>query len=378
MHKDKKMKIAMLGHKRMPSREGGIEIVVEELSTRMVRLGLDVTCYNRKGHHVSGAVFDGETRNEYKGVKLKYVPTIEKKGLAAVTSSFFAALHAAFGKYDVVHIHAEGPAFFCWLPKLLGKRVVVTVHGIDWQREKWKSGLGSKFIHAGEKSAVRYANEIIVLSKGVQEYFKRTYGRDVRFIPNGVNRTEVREPDLIEKRFNLHKNEYILFLGRLVPEKGIRYLIEAFKDVNTGKKLVIAGGASDTDEFTKELKAMAENDQRIVFTGFIQGQMLNELYSNAYVYVLPSDLEGMPLSLLEAMSYGNCCLVSDIAECAEVIEDRAVVFKRGDVGDLREKLQELCFNGKKVDGYKETAADFICRKYDWDVVVKRTLSLYCK
>lgn len=371
-----KFSIAMFGHKRIPSREGGIEIVVEELSTRMVQLGHFVTCYNRKGHHVSGAEFDGEVKTEYKGVKLKIVPTIERKGLAAVTSAFFAALSAAFGPYDVVHIHAEGPAFFCWLPKLFHKRVIVTVHGIDWQREKWKSGFGSKFIHIGEKNAVKYADEIIVLSKGVQDYFQKEYGRKTVFIPNGVNRPEVVDADLITKRFDLHKNEYFLFLGRLVPEKGIRYLIEAYKGVKTDKKLVIAGGTSDTDSFTKELKELAASDPRIVFTGFVQGQTLDELYSNAYVYVLPSDLEGMPLSLLEAMSYGNCCVVSDIAECAEVVEDKAVVFKKGDVNDLREKLQSCCFDGKRVEGYKENATDFICRKYDWDKVVEKTLRLY--
>lgn len=371
-----KFSIAMFGHKRIPSREGGIEIVVEELSTRMVQLGHFVTCYNRKGHHVSGAEFDGEVKTEYKGVKLKTVPTIERKGVAAVTSAFFAALSAAFGPYDVVHIHAEGPAFFCWLPKLFHKRVIVTVHGIDWQREKWKSGFGSKFIHIGEKNAVKYADEIIVLSKGVQDYFQKEYGRKTVFIPNGVNRPEVVDADLITKQFDLHKNEYFLFLGRLVPEKGIRYLIEAYKGVKTDKKLVIAGGASDTDSFTKELKELAVSDPRIVFTGFVQGQTLDELYSNAYVYVLPSDLEGMPLSLLEAMSYGNCCVVSDIAECAEVVEDKAVVFKKGDVNDLREKLQSCCFDGKRVEGYKENVTDFICRKYDWDKVVEKTLRLY--
>ncbi len=210
----------------------------------------------------------------------------------------------------------------------------------------------------------------------MQDYFQKEYGRKTVIIPNGVNRPEVVDDDLITKRFDLHKNEYFLFLGRLVPEKGIRYLVEAFKEVKTDKKLVIAGGASDTDEFTQELKKLAESDRRIIFTGFVQGKTLDELYSNAYVYVLPSDLEGMPLSLLEAMSYGNCCLVSDIAECAEVVEDKAVVFKKSDVEDLREKLQECCFNGKRVEEYKENAADFICRKYVWDRAAEKTVGLY--
>lgn len=323
---------------------------------------------------MSGAKYD--RKNEYEGISQKFVPTIEKKGLAAVSSSAFAALYCALGKYDVIHIHAEGPAFFTWLPKLFGKRVVVTIHGIDWQREKWKSGFGSKFIRQGEKNAVKYADEIIVLSKGVKKYFMDTYGRETHFIPNGVNRPEVREAKLITDNFGLEKDSYILFLGRLVPEKGIRYLVEAFKNVKTDKKLVIAGGSSDTDSFMKELKELAKGDDRILFTGFVQGALLDELYSNAYIYTLPSDLEGMPLSLLEAMSYGNCCLVSDIPECAEVVEDKALIFQKKNVEDLQEKLQDACDHPEMVMKMKNQAADFICAKYNWDEVVDKTLALY--
>ena len=202
---EEKLRVVMFGQKRL-SREGGIEIVVKELCTRMARDGCQVTCYNRSGHHVSGAEYD--RKMEYEGICQKSVPTIERKGLAAVSSSAFAALYSALGKYDVVHIHAEGPAFFAWLPKLFGKRVVVTIHGIDWQREKWKAGFGSKFIRQGEKNAVRYADEIIVLSKGVQDYFRKTYGRKTCFIPNGVNRPELREPEQIADKFNLSKDSF--------------------------------------------------------------------------------------------------------------------------------------------------------------------------
>lgn len=370
------LRIAMFGHKRIPSREGGVEIVVEELCTRLVRDGHTVVCYNRAGHHVSGAEYDAKIKNQYKGIKLKIVPTIEKKGLAAVSSSFFAALCCAFGRYDVVHIHAEGPAFFAWLPKLFGKKVVVTIHGIDWQREKWKNGFGSKFIRQGERNAVKYADEIIVLSKGVQDYFQETYGRKTHFIPNGVNRPAIKNAEIITEKYGLTKDSYFLFLGRLVPEKGIRYLIEAFKDVKTDKKLVIAGGSSDTDSFMKELNELARDDERIIFTGFVQGRMLDELYSNAYIYTLPSDLEGMPLSLLEAMSYGNCCLVSDIPECAEVVEDKALVFNKSDVNDLRKKIQDASDHSEKVIKMKLKATDFICEKYNWNDVVEETMKLY--
>lgn len=372
---ERNLRIAVFGQKRL-SREGGVEIVVKELCTRMAQQGCQVTCYNRSGHHVSGAEYDDIDNTNYEGIRQKYVPTIEKKGFAAVSASAFAALYSAFGKYDVVHIHAEGPAFFSWLPKMFGKRVVVTIHGVDWQREKWQSGFGSKFIRQGEKNAVKYADEIIVLSKGVQDYFKETYGRETHFIPNGVNRPQIRKANLITDKFELKKNSYILFLGRLVPEKGIRYLVEAFKNVKTDKKLVIAGGSSDTDSFMAELKELAKDDNRILFTGFVQGAMLDELYSNAYIYTLPSDLEGMPLSLLEAMSYGNCCLVSDIPECAEVVEDKALIFKKADVEDLREKLQDACDHPEMVMKMKNQAADFICEKYNWDEVVKETMKLY--
>lgn len=374
--KDEKLNIAMLGQKRIPSREGGIEIVVEELSTRMVKQGHKVTCYNRSGHHVSGKEFDVWELEAYKGVKLKSVITIDRKGLAALTSSFFASIQAALGKYDVVHFHAEGPCAMLWIPKLFGKRCIATVHGIDWQREKWKNGFGSKYIKFGEKVAVKYANEIIVLSKGVQEYFKQTYGRDTKFIPNGVNRPEIKNAEFITDKFGLMKDSYILFLGRIVPEKGLRYLIEAYKGLETDKKLVIAGGASDTDDFMNEVRSLAKDDDRIIFTGFVCGQTLEELYSNAYVYTLPSDLEGMPLSLLEAMSYGNCCVVSNIDECAEVVEDKAVVFKKSDVTELREKLQMLCNDRALTQKYKNTATDFICQKYSWDDVVSGTTGLY--
>lgn len=393
MNLDKSLKIAMLGHKRIPSREGGIEIVVEELATRMVALGHQVTCYNRKGHHVSGKKYDTALqtsgfckkrnniqitkiiRYEYKGINLVNVPTLNVRGFAAMSASVFAAIRAALGQYDVVHFHAEGPCAMLWLPKRCGKRCICTIHGLDWQRAKW-GRLAKAYILLGERCAAKYADEIIVLSDGVRQYFKDTYNRETRFIPNGVSRPRIREADWIQQRFGLKKDSYILFLGRLVPEKGLRYLIDAFKKVRTHRRLVIAGGSSDTDSFADELKKSAKEDKRILFTGFVQGEVLDELYSNAFVYVLPSDVEGMPLSLLEAMSYGNCCLVSDIDECAAVVEDKALIFRKSDVDDLADKLQMACDQEKLVAEYKREAADFICRKYNWDSVVKETLLIY--
>lgn len=368
---EKKLNIAMFGHKHVLSREGGVEIVVNELATRMVALGNKVTCYDRNTHHVSGDIID--QKSEYKGVLIKPVWTIEKKGLAAMTASLSAAWKAAWGNYDVVHVHAEGPAAMCWLPKIRGKRVIVTIHGLDWARAKW-GGFAAKYIKWGERQAVKNADEIIVLSRGVQEYFKSTYNRNTVFIPNGVNRPTPVAADEIGKQWGLEKDSYVLFLGRIVPEKGVRYLVEAWKQVHSDKKLVIAGGSSDTDKFMNELKAAT--GEGVIFTGFQQGRVLEELYSNSYIYCLPSDLEGMPLSLLEAMSYGNCCVVSDIPECSEVVEDKAVVFPKGDVEELRKMLQELLDKPEIVEGYKARAADYICSKYSWDDVVEKTLEIY--
>lgn len=374
--KDQALRIAMLGHKTIPSREGGVEIVVGELSTRMVSKGHKVTCYNRRGKRADGAKNEKvNKKTEYEGVILKSVITLDKKGLAAMTSSFFAAIRAAFGRYDVVHFHAEGPCAMLWLPKLFGKKCVATVHGLDHQRAKWGK-FASWYIRSGEKCAVKYADEIIVLSESVKNYFTETYGRETVLVPNGVNPVERVEAKEICDEYTLNKDEYILFLARLVPEKGVRYLIDAYKQVKTDKKLIIAGGSKDAEAFEAELHEMASDDERIIFTGFVEGRKLEELYSNAYVYVLPSDLEGMPLSLLEAMSYGNCCLTSDIPECAAVIQNKGVTFNQGSVDDLRDKLQMLCNNPETVAQYKATAADYICSRFNWNDVADRTLEIY--
>lgn len=371
------MKIAMIGHKRIPSREGGVEVVVEELATRMVNLKNEVTCYNRSGHHVSGKEFDRNKDDlSYKGIQIKNVFTIDKKGLAAVSASFISAIEATFSNYDVIHFHAEGPSFMCWLPKLFGKKVIVTIHGLDHKRAKW-GFLARTYIMLGEKNAVKYADEIIVLSKSVQNYFYKKYNRETVMIPNGVSKHENKKIKLLSK-YGLLENEYILYLGRLVPEKGIMYLLKAFKNLKTSKKLVIAGGSSDTKAYEKNLHDIGTGDSRIIFTGFVQGEILEELYSNAYFYVLPSDLEGMPLSLLEAMSYGNCCLVSDINECKDVVGEQGIVFKKGDIADLTNKMKILCDSKTLVEEYKSKSKEYICNKYNWDNVVAETLNVYRK
>lgn len=369
------MKIAMIGHKRVPSREGGVEIVVEELSTRLAKKGHKVDIYNRKGKNVQDKNVNLENKKikEYKKTKIITIPTINKKGLDALVYSFFASIVASLKKYDILHYHAEGSCAMLWIPHILKKKIVVTIHGLDWQRAKW-GGLASKYIKFGEKMAVKYADEIIVLSKGVQKYFKERYGRNTIFIPNGVNKPIIRKPEIIKEKYGLDTNEYILFLARIVPEKGLDYLIDAYNKLNTNKKLVIAGGASHTNGYLEKIKEKANKNNNIILTGFVQGQELDELYSNCYVYCLPSDVEGMPISLLEAMSYGKNCVVSNIEENVQVVASMAINFKKGNAEDLKEKLEE-CLKGENRHN-EEELQKYILNKYNWDQITERTQNLY--
>ncbi len=370
-------RIAMIGHKRIPSREGGVEIVVDEISTRLTKRGYHVDAYNRSGYHVSGKQFDEKRGKVYNGIRLFTIPTFKSSSLNAIVYSFLATIRSLWGRYGVVHYHAEGPCVMLGIPEIFGIKTVATIHGLDWQRAKW-GNLATKVLKYGEKTAAKKADEIIVLSRNVQAYFKEQYNRETTFIPNGIEKPVVREAKEISERFGLKKDEYILFLARLVPEKGAHYLIEAYQRLQTDKKLVIAGGDSHAEEYMKRIYSYAEENKNIILTDFVQGRVLDELFSNAYVFVVPSDVEGMAMSLLEAMSYGNCCLVSDIPENLEVVEDNAFSFQKGDVGDLCVKLRYLLEHKDEVRKYKKMSSQFICGKYNWEEVVDETVRVYGK
>lgn len=374
------MKIAMIGHKRIPSREGGVEVVVEELAVRMAQRGIKVEVYNRKGHHVADkSIYDGKEKlKEYKGVRILTIPTINRKSLDALLYSFLGTIRALFGKYDVIHYHAEGSCVMLFLPHILGIKTVATIHGLDWQRAKW-GGFATKYLKMGEKIAAKYADEVIVLSKNVQQYFKDTYGRDTNYIPNGVNAAKPVKPDLIKENYGLEKNSYFLFLARIVPEKGVHYLLEAFLKTDTDKKLVIAGGSSHSNGYMERIQKMAEQDERVILTGFVQGKILEELFSNCLVYVLPSDIEGMPLSLLEAMSYGCDCLVSDIDENMEVVGECGRHFEKSNVESLKRELQKIVEEDKcRVVPRQLEFSEEVRKRFDWDNIAEEHLKLYKK
>lgn len=372
------MKIAMIGHKVVPSRRGGIENVLTTLCPMLVEMGLDVTCYNRSSDKVENEYVGTVKNNMYKGVKIKNARTINVRGFAAMIASFTAAVSASFKNYDIIHFHAEGPCAALWIPKLFGKKCVATVHGLDWQREKWGKGFASKYIKFGEKILAKYADEVIVLSRAAYDYFKETYNRETTIIHNGIERPERKDAEIITEKYGLGKDEYISVVSRLTAEKGIHYLIDAYCKIKTDKKLVIAGDTSDTDDYVRMLKEKAAGNPNIIFTGFVSGDTLKEIYSNAYINVLPSDLEGMSLCLLESLAYSNALLCSDIPENTAVAGDKAVYFKKGSVEDLAKKLKTLCNDRELVEKLRDGADEFVLNKYSWQETAKLTCELYQK
>lgn len=366
------MKVAMIGHKRIPSREGGVEIVVEELSKRLATEH-EVVVYNRREKHMSKRDLSTHKQMYYQGIKVISIPTINKKRLDAIIYSLFATMRAIFDKYDLIHYHAEGPCVMLIIPHLFKIRTVATIHGLDWQRAKW-GGVATKYLLLGERIAAKYADEVIVLSKNVQDYFMNTYNRETHFIPNGVTPPKSMKADVIQAKYNLRKNDYFLFLARIVPEKGLHYLLEAYQNLDTNIKLVVAGASSHSDSYYEKIKARAEKDDRIIMTGFVEGQELEELFSNCRAYILPSNIEGMPLSLLEAMSYGRKCVVSNIEEILEVIQNKGYVFEKGNVESLHNQLKLLLNEENSIDpGY---CPDYDLTNYNWDRITSKYINLY--
>lgn len=364
----------MIGQKRTGSREGGVEVVVTELATRMVALGHEVICYDRSGTDVNGNLAP-ENPYEYNGVRVVPVRTVNIKGLAAFSSAYFATHMAIKHRPDVIHYHAEGPCNALPLARKAGIRTVSTIHGLDWKRAKW-NGVASYVIKRGEKAAVRASDEIIVLSKATQSYFTEEYDRETICIPNGVEIKQADADSVIYDKWGLEQGSYILYLGRLVPEKRVDLLLEAFQSIDTDKKLVIAGGSSDSSDYVDLIKSKAAKDSRVLLTGFVDSEDASGLYANAYCYVLPSDVEGMPMSLLEAMANGCCCLTSDIAECKDVIGQTGFSFRAGNAYDLAQRMKELIENPEQLKIMGEQAKDRVRHLHDWDDIVTKTLNLY--
>ena len=355
------MKIAMIGIKGLPATWGGMERIVEAMAIELVKRGHEVTVYCRP-------YYVPDRRKEHEGVKLVYTPTINTKHLDVAVSSFTSIMHCLWRDYDIVHIHSIPPAIFAGLPRLFGKKTMVQVHGLIWTDVTW--GPFIRFLmKAFEYPAAHWSNVLATVSDPAVEYFRTRYGVDVKYITSTTEFHEPRPPDRM-KELGLERDGYILFVARLTPQKGLRYLLEGFKQVKTDKKLVIAGDVDPGDalgEYVQELKAIA--DERTVFLGWVYGDLLDELYTNAFAFVLPSDTEGLSVSLLEAINFGCGVVVSDIPENLDALKDYGFSFKSGDADDLARVLQRLVDNPGLVEEKRGKGREYVRRRYGIGPVV---------
>jgi glycosyltransferase involved in cell wall biosynthesis len=355
----------MLGVKGIPH-TGGIENVVEQLGSRLAARGHEVIVYVRP-HYTPRSL------TEYRSMRLVHLPSVRTKHLDAITHTFLAAWHAVFSGADIAHIHSIGLSILAPIPRMRGIKTIVQSHGLDWQREKW-GPLIKTFLKMTDYSTVYLPHATTVVSRRMQRYYESKFGRRVTYIPNGVNDFAQVEPHEIYK-LGLRENDYILFASRLVPEKGCHHLLRAYKELgNPTKKLVIAGDSNYGDRYAAELKR--QGDENILFLGFVKGRLFEELMSHAYVYVQPSEIEGLSTALLEAMSYRNCVLVSDIEENLEVIGDCGFAFRNKNPEDLRAKLEYLLANKWVVEEYRAKAEARVSTTYSWDDVTDQYEALY--
>ncbi len=367
----RRLRIAFIGQKGIPAHFGGIEFHVDELSRRLAK----------RGHHVSVYVRDWYTPPDlatYDGVQLLHTPTIRSKHLDAFLHSLTSSVHVLSQSNDIVHYHALGPSFFAWLPRLSGYKVVVTIHGLDWQRPKW--GWGARaFLKFTERTASYLPHASITVSLALQTYFKDKHRRRLHYIPNGVNVPPLTPARLITERYGLLGQDYVLYLGRLVPEKRVEWLVEAFCRTSSPARLVIAGDDDDAGRYTQHLRELAAGDGRLLFTGTVGGQTKEELLSNALFYVSASSVEGLPIALLEAMAHGRCCLVSDIPPHQEIIEAGrdGLFFEWNDAGQLLHSIENLLAqDAQRREALGREARGKARERYSWEYIADATERLY--
>lgn len=363
------MKIYFIGQKGIPAIYGGVEKHVEELATRLVKVGHEVFVYTRPN-------YTAKNLKKYRGVNLISLPTIATKRLDAITHTFRACLNLAKREADIIHFHSIGPSSLIWLVKLLkpGAPVIFTFHTKCYEHKKWDA-LAKLCLKIGETIACRLADKVIAISPSLSEYVLAKHKISVAYIPNGVSLPKIIKTESI-KKLGLKKDNYILTVTRLVGHKGVQYLIAAYKNLKTNKKLVIVGDGVYTDDYVKELKMASQGDKNIIFTGNQTGSELAELFSNAYLFVQPSESEGLSIALLEAMAYKNCCLVSDIEENKNAIGQAGFTFKNKNVNSLKQKLACLLKNKPLVAKTGALAQKRARRQYDWNNIMNNTVSLY--
>lgn len=369
------MRIAFIGQKGLPAKSGGIEKHVEEVAVRMASQGHEVFAYVRNN-------YTSKDLAEYKGVKLVHLPSIPTKHLDAISHTFFATIHALFVRYDVIHYHGIGPTILSFIPKFLkpSAKVISTFHCQDYYHQKW-GAFARASLRFGEIITCKIPTKTIAVSKALSQLAKTKYGSKTVTIPNGADIRYSKQVDCISQ-WGLRDKKYILSVGRLIKHKGVHYLIEAFKQLeDTAKipnnfKLVIVGDGFHTDDYVKYLRTISEGRSNIIFTGAQTGEPLEQLFSHAYLFVQPSESEGMSIALLEAMGYGLMPLVSDIKENKEAVGNEGFTFTSKSVIDLRDRLAFLLNRSDEVKKVGEQARKRIEENYSWDSIVKKTLEVY--
>jgi glycosyltransferase involved in cell wall biosynthesis len=356
------MKIAIIGTRGITSQYSGIEKSLKETALRLANRGHLIYAYCQNNHNYFQKI-------NHKNIKLIYLPALKNRYLETCSHTLLSLLHLLFFNLniDIVHIHALGPALFSFLPKVFNKKVVVTVHGLDWQRKKW-SIVPKIVLKIGEYSAGYLPDKTIVVSKNLKSYFHDKFNKRFFYIPNGANIPVIGNP------FFRKEKKYILFVGRLTPEKEIDLLIRAFNQLNTNLKLVIAGGASYHKRYLLSLKRIAT--PKIKFPGFKEKEALDNLYRNAYLFVLPSSVEGSPLALLEAMGYGLCVLTSKIKENQEIVGNSGILFESGNCTDLKNKLKHLINDPGLVESLGKKARQKVKSEYNWEKIITNLENLY--
>jgi glycosyltransferase involved in cell wall biosynthesis len=360
----KPLRVAFIGGRGVVSKYSGIESYYEEVGTRLAGMGHDVTAYCRTYFTPPG--------KQHNGMRIVRLPTIRSKHLETLVHTFLSTLHVLTQPCDVVHYHALGSALFSFIPRLVGKKTVVTVQGLDWQRKKW-GRIASAVLRLGERAAVRFPDRTMVVSQTLQRYYGTGYGAKTSYAPNGGVLRDRRLPDKIWQ-WGLKPGEYILFLGRFSPEKGCHLLIEAYERLNTDTKLVMAGGSSYCDDYSRQLRIHA--GEHIKILDWISGQDLDELLTNAMMFVLPSDLEGLSLALLDAMGAGLCVLSSDVPENREAVADAGFTFRRSDVADLADRLRFLIANPAVRESAGLAAKRRIREHYQWPMIAAEIERVY--
>jgi len=368
-----KIKISMVGIRGLPPRYGGSETCVDELCRRL-HFNNDIIVFCRKH-----SILNGQRLREYNGASLVYLPSINNKNLDTITHSFLSILYILFNNTsDIIHFHGAGNSLLFPLLFFSKKKVVITVDGADWERKKWNI-IARLFLKMSAFFAVRFGDVIVADSPIAENIYKKrfqNYKEKILYIPYGANIEKIEEDKEILEKYNLKKNNYILFVGRLIPEKGVHYLIDAFKKVSTNLNLVIVGDSEYDKEYVKELKNRSDN--RIIFTSYIFGNKFKTILKNCLFYVQPSEVEGTSPILLTAMAFGKCVIVNGIPENISTIGEAGIYYKKNDIDDLKNKIELLLSRRSLIERYGSKALKRVIKNYSWDKISSDYEKIYKK